>query len=67
MVAHQHPGMNAPAGALTGLGERVEKEAPVVVMENGFAAAPCRGSGDSNAKPSCTGCPSSQFPRAITS
>ena len=32
MVAHQHPGIHAPAGHLAGLAQRVEKEPPVVVM-----------------------------------
>ena len=39
MIAHEHPGMHAPAGHLAGLRQRVQKKAAVIiVMENGLPA-----------------------------
>jgi len=43
MVAHEDPGVDAPAGHLTGLSQSLKEETPVVgVAENGFPAIAAR-------------------------
>jgi hypothetical protein len=38
MIAHQHPGLDLPPGALAGLAQGVKEKAVVVIVEeNGFA------------------------------